>query len=169
MPGPKAPSVPLSADERQELLTRIRAHKTPQHCSCRAPIILQLAEGHNAREVARHLGTSRVTVRRWRRHGLARHPCSVAERLQEAPRPGAPATFDVEQWCQSMACACAPPEDSERPISHWPPREWAAEAIKRGSVETIAERHVGRLCPSGRSQTASESLRAQERAGRGCR
>jgi len=80
MPGPKAPSVPLSADERQELLTLIRAHKTPQHFSFRAHIILQLAEGYNAHEVARHLGTSRVTVRRWRRHWLARHACSVSER-----------------------------------------------------------------------------------------
>jgi transposase len=161
MPGPKAPSVPLSADERQELLTLIRAHKTPQHFSFRAHIILQLADGHNAREVARHLGTSRVTVRRWRRSWLARHACSVAERLQDAPRPGAPAIFDVEQWCQIMALACEPPEDSERPISHWTPRELAAEAIKRGIVEAISERHVGRFLKSGRSQTASESLLAQ--------
>ncbi len=161
MPGPKAPSVPLSADERQELLTLIRAHKTPQHFSFRAHIILQLADGHNAREVARHLGTSRVTVRRWRRYWLVRHACSVAERLQDAPRPGAPAIFDVEQWCQIMALACEPPEDSERPISHWTPRELAAEAIKRGIVEAISERHVGRFLKSGRSQTASESLLAQ--------
>ena len=80
MPGPKAPSVPLSPDERQELPTLIRAHNTPQHFSCRAHIILPLAAGYNAREVARHLGTSRGTVQRWRRHGLARHACSVAER-----------------------------------------------------------------------------------------
>ena len=161
MSGPKAPSVPLSADERQELLTLIRAHKTPQHCSFRAQIILQLAEGHNAREVARHLGTSRVTVRRWRHHWLARHACAVSERLQDAPRPGAPTTFDVEQWCQIMALACEPPADSDRPISHWTPRELAAEAIKRGIVATISERHVGRFLKSGRSQTASESLLAQ--------
>jgi putative transposase len=161
MSGPKAPSVPLSADERQELLTLIRAHKTPQHCSFRAQIILQLAEGHNAREVARHLGTSRVTVRRWRHHWLARHACAVSERLQDAPRPGAPTTFDVEQWCQIMALACEPPADSERPISHWTPRELAAEAIKRRIVATISERHVGRFLKSGRSQTASESLLAQ--------
>ena len=68
MPGPKAPSVPLSADERQELLTLIRAHKTPQHFSFRAQIILHLADGHTTREVARLLRTSCLTVRRWRRH-----------------------------------------------------------------------------------------------------
>ena len=169
MSGPKAPNVPLSADERQELLTLSRAHKTPQHFSFRAQMILQLAEGYNAREVARHLGTSRLTVRRWRRHWLARQNCSVPARFQDAPRPGTPATFSVAQWCQIMALACEPPTDSERPISHWTPREVAAEAIKRGIVETISERHVGRFLQSGRAQTAPESLLAQERAGRGCR
>jgi hypothetical protein len=37
----------------------------------------------------------------------------------------------------------------------------AAEAIKHGIVETIAERHVGRFLKAGRSQTTSESLLAQ--------
>jgi len=167
MSGPKAPPVHLAEDERQELLALIRAHKTPQHLSFRAQIILSLADGHNAREVARLLGTSRLTVRRWRSHWLARQHCAVSERFHDAPRPGTPATFSVEQWCQIMALACEPPADSERPISHWTPREVAAEAIKRGIVETISERPVGRFLKSGRPQTAPESLLAQPRAGRG--
>ena len=167
MSGPKAPPVHLAEDERQELLALIRAHKTPQHLSFRAQIILSLADGHNAREVARLLGTSRLTVRRWRSHWLARQHCAVSERFHDAPRPGTPATFRVEQWCQIMALACEPPADSERPISHWTPREVAAEAIKRGIVETISERPVGRFLKSGRPQTAPESLLAQPRAGRG--
>ena len=48
-----------------------------------------------------------------------------------------------------MAIAGEPPEVSERPIRHWTPRELAAEAIKRGVVETISERHVGRFFKSG--------------------
>ena len=44
-----------------------------------------------------------------------------------------------------MALACTLPADSERSISHWTPREGAAEAMKRGIVETISERHVGRF------------------------
>jgi putative transposase len=163
MPGPKAPPVRLGEDERQELLALIRAHTTPQHFSFRAQIILHLADGHNAREVARLLGTSRLTVRRWRRHWLERHNCAVRARLHDAPRPGTPATFSAEQWCQIMALACEPPADSERPISHWTPREVAAEAIKRGIVETISERHVGRFLKSGRPQTTPESLLAQSR------
>lgn len=161
MPGPKAPPVILAEDERQELLALIRAHKTPQHFSFRAQIILHLADGHNAQEVARLLGTSRLTVRRWRRPWLTRPHCSGPERLHDAPRPGTPATCGVEQWCQIRALACEPPADSERPISHWTPRELADEAIKRGMVTTISERHVGRFLQSRRPQTAPQSLLAQ--------
>jgi transposase len=161
MPGPKAPDVCIAEDERQELLALIRAHKTPQHFSFRAQIILHLADGHNAQEVARRLETSRLTVRRWRRYWLTRRNCSVLERLQDAPRPGTPATFSVEQWCQLMALACEPPADSGRPISHWTPRELADEATKRGIVERISERHVGRFLKSRRPQATPQSLLAQ--------
>jgi transposase len=126
-----------------------RVHTTPQQYSFRAHILLLLADGHTAPEVARRLGTSRRTVRLWRRHWLERPERSVAERLQDAPRPGAPATFSAEQWCQIIAVACAPPEASGRPISHWTPRELADEARKRGIVETISARHVGRFLKSG--------------------
>jgi putative transposase len=161
MPGPKPPAVPLSEAERQALHTMIRAHQPPQHLSFRAHVILLLAEGLTAPDVARRLGTTRTTVRRWRRHWLTRPGCAVPERLQDAPRPGAPATFSAEQWCQIIALACEPPEASGRPISHWTPRELADEAGKRGLVGTISKRHVGRFLQSGRSQTAPESLLAQ--------
>jgi transposase len=161
MPGPKPPAVPLSEEERQALHTMIRAHKTPQHLSFRAHVILLLAEGLTAPEVARRLGTTRATVRRWRRHWLTRPGCTVPERLQDAARPGAPATFSAEQWCQIIALACQPPEAVGRPISHWTPRELADEARKRAIVPSISERHVGRFLQSGRSQAAPESVLAQ--------
>jgi len=164
MPGPQPPAVPLSETERQALHTLIRAHKTPQHLSFRAHMILLLAEGLTAPDVARRLGTTRTTVRRWRRHWLKRPGCAVPERLQDAPRPGAPATFSAEQWCQIIALACEPPEASGRPISHWTPRELADEACKRGLVVTISKRHVGRFLKSSRAQAAQESLVAQCRA-----
>src|SRR5499426_2331556 len=103
MPGPQPPIVPLSEEERHVLHTLIQAHKTPQHLSFRAHVILLLAEGLNAPDVARRLGTTRATVRRWRRHWLKRPSCAVSERLQDAARPGAPATFSAEQWCQIIA------------------------------------------------------------------
>jgi len=160
MPGPQSPNVLLSEAERQDRHTLIRAHTTPQHHSVRAPMMLLLAEGLNAPAVVRHVGTTRTTVRRWRRHGLKRQHCAVLERFHDAERPGAPATLRAEQWCQSIALACEPPAASGRPISHWTPREVAAEAITRGLVETISERHVGRVFPSGRSAATPQSLLA---------
>jgi transposase len=158
MPGPKPPAVPLSEEERQALHTMIRAHQTPQHLRFRAHVLLLLAAGLTAPDVARRLGTTRTTVRRWRRHWLTRPGCAVPERLHDAPRPGAPATFSAEQWCQIMALACEPPEASGRPMSPWTPRELADEAGTRGRVGTISTRHVGRFLQSGCSQTAPESL-----------
>lgn len=165
MPGLKPPVMPLTEEARHTLHTMIRAHKTPQHLSFRAQVILLLAEGLTAPEVARRLGTTRATVRRWRRHWLTRDNYTVWERVQDAARPGTPATFSAEQWCQMMALACEPPADSARPISHWTPRELAAEAMKRGIVTTISERHVGRFLKSRRPQTAPESLLAESYTG----
>src|SRR5262245_48061377 len=164
MPGPKPPAVSLSEAERHALHTLIRAHKTPQHLSFRAHVILLLAEGLTAPDVARRLGTTRTTVRRWRHHWLKRPGCAVPARLQDAPRPGAPATFSAEQWCQIIALACEPLEVSGRPISHWTPRELADEARQRGIVETISARHVGCFLKSGRPQAAQKSLLAECRA-----
>jgi transposase len=164
MSGPKPPAVPLSEAERRALHTLIRAHKTPQHLSFRAQVILLLAEGLSAPDVARRLGTTRTTVRRWRRHWLTRHGAPIPERLHDAPRPGAPATFSAEQWCQIIALACEPPDASGRPISHWTPRELAAEARQRGIVATLSARHGGRFLKSGRAPTSQQPLLAQSRA-----
>ena len=69
----------------------------------------------------------------------------VVERLKDAERSGAPATFSVEQILKLFAIACEKPETYGRPISHWTARELADEMKKQGIVETISPRHVGRL------------------------
>src|SRR6516164_3071881 len=148
MPGPKPPAVPLSEAERHALLRVIRAHTTPHHSSFRAHMLLRLADGHTAPEVARRLGTSRRTVRLWRRHWLERPERAGLERLQDAPRPGAPTPCSAEQGCQLLAVACEPPEASGRPRSPWTPRALADEARQRGMVKTISERQVGRFLQS---------------------
>jgi putative transposase len=163
MPGPKPPEVPLTEKEREELEALVRAHKTSQQIALRARIILLLATGLDAREVARRLEISRTTVRLWRGDWFERAEATVTERLQDNPRPGRPQTFTAEQWCQIMALACEPPANSGRPISHWTPRELAEEVIKRGIVKQISVRHVGRFLKSGRIEAASKSLLAQQR------
>lgn len=160
MPGKRAPEVELTEEEREELKSLIKAHKTSQQIAFRARIILKLGEDETEAEIGRQLTTSRETVRLWRNHWLERKHLPVIERLQDRERIGAPATFTAEQWCQIMALACEPPGLSSRPISHWTPRELADEAIKRKIVESISARHVGRFLKSGRFKATSKPLLA---------
>jgi putative transposase len=164
VPGPKPPNVPVSEQERQQLVALIRARKTEQRLVLRARIILALGQGKNAPQVARELGTTRTSVRLWRRCWLEREGSRVVERLSDAERSGAPTTFTPEQWCQIMAIACEAPETCGRPITHWTARELAEEAIARGVVDAISPRHVGRFLKSGGVETAPQPVLAQPRA-----
>jgi len=67
-----------------------------------------------------------------------------SERLQDAERSGAPATFSMEQVVELFALACIEPSNYGRAISHWTEREWRMRwsTVHRGS---ISPRHVGRL------------------------
>jgi putative transposase len=137
-----------------------RAARTPQQLALRARIILALHEGQTSPAVARSLSTSRPTVRLWRSRWLAQPEGEVLERLTDAERCGAPATFSAEQWCQITALACEPPSLSKRPISHWTARELADEARRRGIVQTISERHLGRFLKGGGPQASHEPILA---------
>jgi putative transposase len=143
----------LSADpilvvpELREVLEQlVRTHSTPQQLAVRARIILHAADGVRVRLSARELGVWPKTVRYWRkRWRQAPDGQAVPERLADAPRSGAPATFTPEQICAVVAMTCEKPSESERPISHWSQREIADEAIRRGLVPGISQRSVGRF------------------------
>ena len=157
MPGPKAIRLSLLASEEEALKQLIRAHKTSQQIVFRSRILLLLHEDLPVLRVAKRLKTTPKTVRLWRQHFLERGQYPLLERLQDDPRPGGPQTFTAEQFCQILALACESPTRSERPISHWTPRELADESIKRGIVKTISTRHVGRFLKSGRFKTSPRS------------
>jgi transposase-like protein len=93
---------------------------------------------------ARELGVSPKTARYWRKRWRdADGKCAVCERLADAPRSGAPATYTPEQTCAVVAMTCEKPSESERPISQWTQREITDEAIRRGLVPNISQRSVG--------------------------
>lgn len=96
-------------------------------------------------ETARRLGIGRTTVQNWRKRWLQESELSVLERLQDAPRSGAPAVYTPEQICAIVAIACERPSESQRPITHWTQQEIADEAMKRGLVEYVSQRSVGRF------------------------
>jgi transposase len=150
MPGPKPPAVTLSEEERQDLEKLVRRHSTPQQIALRGRIVLAAADGKNNSQIARDFGIVKDTARQWRNRWLTLQPISladlsVAERLQDLPRPGAPARITASQRCQIEAMACEDPEDSGRPISHWTNREIADEIKSRNIVKRISPRHAARL------------------------
>ena len=53
------------------------------------------------------------------------------------------------QVAQIIGVACELPEESDRPVTHWTPREVADEVIQRGIVESISPRHVDRVLKGG--------------------
>ncbi len=137
----------LTETERSQLQQVVKRHSTPQQIALRASIILLADEGLNHRDIGRELNLSRDMARLWRNRWLAlsQTDVPVLERLADAPRPGGPATFSLEQILQLFAMACESPQTYGRPISHWTARELADEMIKQGIVESISPRHVGRL------------------------
>jgi putative transposase len=147
MPRLAATFITLTTEEQTILEKMVRRPSTAQQIALRATIILRAAQGASHGEIARELSITKDTSRLWRNRwlDLSARRLPVEERLQDAPRPGCPPTFTLEQITQLYALACAPPEQYGRPISHWTGSELADEMMKQGMVETISPRHVGRL------------------------
>lgn len=165
MPIPKPLPLQLIEAEQAELEKLVKRHLVGQQIALRARIVLAAAAGKSNRQIVIELQVSRQMVRLWRERWLQLQPIPLAElsaeeRLEDLPRPGAPARITAAQCCQIEALACEKPEGSDRPISHWTGREIADEIIKRGIVEQISARHAGRLLKRGRSQTSSDPLLA---------
>ena len=146
MPWLAADPVIVLPAHREALEALVRAYSTSQQLALRARMILHAADNIGVRESARELDVWPKTVRYWRgRWRQAPAAQSVSERLADAPRSGAPATYTPEQICAVIAMTCEKPSESERPISHWSQREIADEAIRRGLVSNISQRSVGRF------------------------
>jgi transposase len=108
MPGPKPIPIELSEQVRRELEKLVARHTTGQQKAQRARIILKAAEGKNNAEIACELNQSIDLVRLWRRRWHELEPIdwndlSTEERLDDLPRPGAPARFSTDQLCQIRA------------------------------------------------------------------
>ncbi len=88
--------IEISNTERQEL-EKIAAKRSNSHSQVvRSRIILLSNEGFGSRKVSRMLGISRDAVQRWRKRWVDSKLKNVKERLEDAPRPGAPATYTPE-------------------------------------------------------------------------
>jgi len=150
MPIPKAQTVKLSDAERDNLEKLVKRHQIGQQIALRARIVLAAEQGKKNKEIAQMYHVTLDTVRLWRNRwvklqDISLDDLSLEERLQDAPRPGAPAKITTDQRCQIEVLACEKPEASERPITKWTGREIADEIKKRQIVENISPRHAARL------------------------
>jgi transposase len=161
MPRLSAEPIVLTAAQEQVLTRLVRAHTTPRKLAERARMILLAAAGTGVRETARQLGVWPKTVRHWHRRWRTAAEsvpqakagaASVAQRLADAPRTGAPATFTPEQICAIVALACEQPAaESDLPLSHWSRSELARCAAERGIVDRISNSSVGRFFKRSRT------------------
>jgi putative transposase len=150
MPIPKAQEVKLKDAERQGLEKLVKRRQVGQQIALRARIVLAAADGHKNKEIVAKYSVTADTARLWRNRwvklqDIALDDLSIEDRLQDAPRPGAPARITADQRCRIEALACEKPEGSDRPITHWTAREIAEEVKKRKIVDAISPRHAARL------------------------
>ena len=165
MPLPEAKTIEVSPQERALLEHMVRQANNPQWLVTRAKIILGAAEGQSNRRMAAEMNLTRNTVRLWRERWPTTREQRAAVAAEEEPerslrevledtlrdayRSGTPVKFTAEQVVQIVAISCEVPQASGYPVSHWTPKEVAAEAIQRGIVEQISERQVGRFLKRG--------------------
>lgn len=164
--GPKPLPVELSSAEKAGLEKIARRPSTAQKIAQRARIVLAAHDKQNNAQIARTERVSINLVRKWRVRWVEYQAVPVEElsleaRLQDSPRSGSPGKFSAEQLAQIIALACEDPQASGYPVSHWTPQEVAAEAVKRGIVERISPRQVGRFLKRGGVAAASQPLLAQ--------
>jgi len=150
MPTPQATTVNLNEEEQPGLDQLVRRHNVGQPIALRARVILAAGQGKTNSAIAAALAVSIHLVQRWRNRWataqtISYDDLSIEDRLQDAPRPGAPLKITADQRCQIEALACEKPEQSGRPISQWTAREIADELLKRQIVESISGRHAARL------------------------
>jgi len=161
MQGRRAKPVQITEQEAAVLNQIVRQPTQPQWLVTRSKIILGAAAGKSVSQQSRELGLVRNAVQHWREkwenqqteRQAARETGQLAlvieQVLHDDYRRGTPATFTAEQVVQIIAVACEVPEQSGYPISHWTPKEIAQEVIKRGIVNSISPRQVGRFLKRG--------------------
>jgi len=168
MPSPKPLPLTLSEAEETQLKTLVKRHNVAQQLALRGRIVLAAGAGKTNSQIVREQQVSLDMARLWRQRWLDLQAIPldelrVEERLEDMPRPGAPARITAEQRCRIEALACEKPPEADRPISQWTGREIADEIMKRGIVEQISARHAGRLLKRSRHQTAPDPLLAHQR------
>jgi transposase len=130
----------LTDGQRQLLLARARRCSGEHRDVLRARIVLAAADGATNAAIARKLGVSDDTVRKWRR----RFGEDGLDGLRDLPRSGRPRVFAAAVVAEVKALACDLPADSDTALAKWSCPDLAAEATRRGIVGSVSASTVRR-------------------------
>ena len=130
----------LCDGQRRLLLARARRASGEHRDVLRARIVLAAAGGASNAAIARSLGVTDDTVRKWRRrfcqHGL--------DGLRDRPRPGRPRRFAATVVAEVKALACELPADTGMPLARWSARSWPPRQSRRRIVTSVSASTVRR-------------------------
>ena len=101
----KARSIALTPEEKAELELVVRRTTSAARDVFRVGMILRAAAGSSNEEIAAAMKTRPVTVSKWR----GRFLCDRISGLQDAPRPGKPATYDLKSERRILTQLDQPP------------------------------------------------------------
>ncbi|HTE69436.1 MAG TPA: helix-turn-helix domain-containing protein, partial [Actinomycetes bacterium] len=128
-PGKHSPFVVrLQASERRLLKRLVRTPTAQYRQVLRAKIVLAAAAGLANVQIARRLGITVNTVRKWRKRYTAEGLAGLTDRK----RCGRPRVYPAVVVAQAKAIACELPATRGVPLSRWSLGEVRAELLASG-------------------------------------
>jgi transposase len=128
----QAADIVLSPSDRLELKRWASAGSTEQRLAFRARVILGLADGLSAAEVAQRNETRLATISKWR----GRFAKAGLQGLADAPRSGKPASYDQSTERRILAALDEPPPEG---YARW------NGALLAERLQDISKHHIWRV------------------------
>lgn len=132
----------IAPSTRGQLEKTSRKHRAPHRDALRSKIVLLAGEGLSNAEIARRVGCTDKTVRKWRGR-FAGHGSVKA--LKDRKRSGRPARVTVEQRVELVKLACERPDGSKAAFRDVWTYESLAEVFRATTGVVLSASEVGRL------------------------